>query len=35
VDVRYSRGLTDVVGDGVNASAHNESIAVMTSIGLR
>jgi hypothetical protein len=34
LDVRYTRGLTDV-GDGVIGSARNESITVMSSIGLR
>jgi len=34
VDVRYSRGLSDV-GDGVSGSAHNEAVAVMLSFGLQ
>lgn len=34
VDVRYSRGLSDVES-GSNGSAHNEAITVMGSIGLR
>jgi len=34
VDVRYIKGLSNVA-DGANGSAHNESIAIMGSIGLK
>jgi len=34
VDVRYCKGLSDV-GDGANGSAHNESIAILGSLGLQ
>ncbi|MEZ5063459.1 MAG: porin family protein [bacterium] len=35
VDLRYSKGLTNVAGDAVGATAHNDMIAVMGSIGSR
>jgi hypothetical protein len=35
VEVRYSKGLSNVAGDGANGSARNDIIAVMGSIGLQ
>jgi hypothetical protein len=35
VDLRYSKGLSNVVGEGANGSARNDVIAVMGSIGLQ
>ena len=35
LELRYSKGLTNAVGDEANGDAHNDVIAVMGSIGLQ
>ena len=35
IDLRYSKGLSNIAGDGANGSARNDVIAIMGSIGLQ
>jgi hypothetical protein len=35
VELRYSKGLTNAVGDEANGTAHNDVLAVMASFGLQ
>jgi hypothetical protein len=35
VELRYTRGVSNAVGDGANGDAHNDVLAVMGSFGLQ